>query len=362
MTHKNALRPAMTALAAVLALSSVPSFAQSASEPAVTTTPAVDVTPAPAAADPIAPADTAVATDPVVTRTTTTTARKTMTTSKTAVAHPRPAPARSTHTVRSIAPAAPAAAIAAPVAQAPVAQPPLVQTQPTQPVAAAPAPAAPIAKAPATTIDVLPTAALGGLGLLALLGGGLFLRSRRRRRLEEIEDAEWQQQAVAEPEGLIEAEPAAVAEPVVIEPQPDLTPALTEPAFVAAAIPAATQDVEAEPKFIGPETDLPDNFDLSRFGPNVQEAYRGPTEDNPSASLKQRLRRAHGMDQQERKLDAEVEAATGESVLGDDDEAPAAAAPAAQPTPVQPAKSDFIFARGNHKQGSSPVVDPLKVN
>ena len=62
MTHRTTLHPAMTAIAAAIALSSTPLFAQSADEPVVTTTPAVDVTPAPAAADPIAPiADTPVA-------------------------------------------------------------------------------------------------------------------------------------------------------------------------------------------------------------------------------------------------------------------------------------------------------------
>ena len=65
----------------------------------------------------------------------------------------------------------------------------------------------------------------------------------------------------------------------------------------------------------GPVTELPEGFDLSKFGHHVQQAYKGPTEDNPSLSLKHRLRKAGGMDQMERNMDAEVEAATGESVL-----------------------------------------------
>ena len=90
-------------------------------------------------------------------------------------------------------------------------------------------------------------------------------------------------------------------------------------------------------------TDLPEDFDLSRFGPNVQDAYRGPTEDNPSASLKHRLSRASGMDQQERKLAEEVEAVTGEPILDESDTAPAAEAPAAKPAAVDHVSGDFIL-------------------
>jgi len=49
-----------------------------------------------------------------------------------------------------------------------------------------------------------------------------------------------------------------------------------------------------------PKTALPEGFDLSRFGRHVQAAYRGPTADNPSLSLKYRLRRASALDQRER--------------------------------------------------------------
>ena len=47
-------------------------------------------------------------------------------------------------------------------------------------------------------------------------------------------------------------------------------------------------------------------FDLSHFGPTLQAAYKGPTEDNPSLSLKYRLRKAAGMDQMA-KREAEAE-------------------------------------------------------
>ena len=125
--------------------------------------------------------------------------------------------------------------------------------------------------------------------------------------------------------------------------EPELV--LAEPALVAASAPAS------EAKFIGPMTDLPEGFDISRFGPNVQDAYRGQTEDNPSASLKHRLSRASGMDQQERKLDAEVEAVTGEPVL---DETDLAGAPVAKPAIANQANEGFILARTAKK----PVVRP----
>ncbi|HMI41269.1 MAG TPA: hypothetical protein VK485_08600, partial [Sphingomicrobium sp.] len=68
MTHRNIkIRPAMTAIAAVIALSSTPLFAQSTGPVAETPAPVVD-TPPPPAADPIAPlptTDTATTADPL---------------------------------------------------------------------------------------------------------------------------------------------------------------------------------------------------------------------------------------------------------------------------------------------------------
>ena len=89
-------------------------------------------------------------------------------------------------------------------------------------------------------------------------------------------------------------------------------PSRAEPAFVRAfadaPVPATAPVVAAgrwrEPRrgrIDGPTTDLPEGFDLSKFGPHVQAAYKGPTEDNPSLSLKYRLRRAAALDQMARK-------------------------------------------------------------
>ena len=90
-----------------------------------------------------------------------------------------------------------------------------------------------------------------------------------------------------------DTQPQAVAEPAMAEMQP----AIVEPAFVAAPTAMAPIDPDAETDadltpVDGPTTEVPEDFDLSRFGPNVRAAYCGPTVDNPSLSLKHRLRKA----------------------------------------------------------------------
>ena len=92
----------------------------------------------------------------------------------------------------------------------------------------------------------------------------------------------------------------------------------------------------------------------------MQEAYKGPTEDNPSLSLKNRLTRARGMDQLERNLDAEVEAATGEPVLTEAEmnppaEASAADAPVADRA-VEPAQGDLPPSGSDQKPAMRPDV------
>ena len=86
--------------------------------------------------------------------------------------------------------------------------------------------------------------------------------------------------------------------------------AVPEPAFVR---PAAPMHDSVEPAATAAATAaLPAGFDISRFGRHVQAAYRGPTPDNPSLSLKNRLRRASFFDQQERRA-AEEGAPASES-------------------------------------------------
>lgn len=153
-----------------------------------------------------------------------------------------------------------------PVAADPFAEPPVATPEPAD-----------------TTIsdDVLPIAGAAGLGMLALAGAGMALRRRKRRREEE---AEWEV-TEAEAEPVYGQEPAPVMQP--------------EPVF--ARQPAPMHDPVPTD---APVTALPAGFDISRFGRHVQAAYRGPTPDNPSLSLKNRLRRAAFFDQQERRTGA----------------------------------------------------------
>lgn len=276
MTHKSIKsRTAMTAIAAVIALSSTPVLAQDASVPDPVADTAAE-TPVTVAPDPLAP-------DPAAT---TTQAPETADTSEAA-----PAARRSASTTRSSRNRAAAPARAAPLA--PVAAPAgEVLAEPAVPVLAEVAPpiaepAAPVAEpVPVEQTDMVeeyaPIAGAAGLGLLALAVAGLVIR-RRRRRLQR-EEFEARQLALAH----VEAEP----EPAIVEPEPVFTRApapMHDPVHPAAAA-----------------TALPAGFDVSRFGRHVQAAYRGPTPDNPSLSLKNRLRRASFFDQQERRATAEA--------------------------------------------------------
>ena len=254
---------------------------------------------APLPAQEMPPPDTSVETvtptaDPLAPEPEATTSSATETTAEPAAAAPRSerTQERTTSTLRRQAAAspAPARAVSAPAAEssaAPAA--PSVTPAEIAPVASALPPAPPVRVAPAESRlelmnRVLPIGAAIVLGLLAIAATLLLLR-RRRRRAEWIEE----QEAYAAAE--LPAEP--------VEPAP-------EPAFIAP--PAALAPVAVAPRHdpvpSGPATALPEGFDVSRFGRHVQAAYRGPTPDNPSLSLKNRLRRASAMDQRERAMQA----------------------------------------------------------
>ena len=125
-----------------------------------------------------------------------------------------------------------------------------------------------------------------GLGLLTLLGTGILTRRRKLRR--EREDLEAKHRLLDKA--------AANPPPLELDRSDEVGPAY-------ARIPPKHDPV---PLKNVPVTKLPSGFDLSRFGPNVQAAYRGPTEDNPSLSLKYRLRKAMALDQQARRHAEEV--------------------------------------------------------
>ena len=330
----------MTAIAAVIALSSTPLLAQSADVPVVETPPPViEAPPAPIVADdPLAPAptaDTAPVADPLAAEAAPAPAARKATPARTTAARKRPAPAR-TASAATAAAVPPAAATVAPADVTPAE--PVPPIQPELAPVAAPAEAPP---APADAIQMDETmlaAGAGGLALLVLAGTGLAIR-RRRRRAAEAEDAAWQYEA--------ENTDAALAPAGTAEPKPGYMPEQGEPAFVRAFAPALAPLPVAKPapepsaELEGPVTELPEGFDLSRFSPNMQAAYKGPTEDNPSLSLKHRLRRASGMDQlEEREADptSPVEA------------------PADKPVVARPTKADFMLGSASQKANVKPSV------
>jgi hypothetical protein len=291
-------RPAMTALAAVIALSSTPLLAQAtegaASQAAPVIVPAPTIVP-PAVAQTATPdasvaaaVENAQAPQPV------------MRTMSTPVIHTEDAPEVSQAAPQRIVPVKRSSATA--IKAAPV-ETAAIKPQPTAPAAApvarvaaltAPANAAPVTKAAsvqttsALSLDdeVVPIAI--GLGLI-VLGGGAFAFSRRRRHEDEDEL-------------VLEETPAEAATMV--------TP---EPIMVVPKAPA--------PMAAGSST-LSNGFDISRFGRHAQAAYRGPTPDNPSFSLKRRLSRASFFDQRER------EAALAGAPVAAERAAPVAAAKA----------------------------------
>ena len=121
------------------------------------------------------------------------------------------------------------------------------------------------------------SARIGALALLALGGAGVGMASRRRRKRQELADQ------------------AAMDQPMTIEPEPmprhDVIheqPAIVAPSAFAWGNP---QPVESKVEQRDGET-------------WVERAYRGPTPDNPSLSLRKRLKRANFFDARERRVAA----------------------------------------------------------
>jgi len=271
MTHRTSkIRPATTAIAAVLALSSTQLLAQTAPDAVQPVT--------------VAPVTTVMDSAPVVTTpseplTTSTSDPLAPSAKSTATKSTKSATTHRTASVVRPAKAAP------PVAQAPVAAPVAapVETVEAAPIMVTAAPAAPAVAAVATppaqnasvsSSGMLPIAGAAGLGFLGILGVGLAMRRRKRRNEEEFAAAEQDELAVEAP---------AQTDPLFDEPA--FAPRTADPALAlgAAAAPAETPSdcVDAAP------------------GSHVEAACEGPTADNPSLSIKKRLKRAHFFDQRE---------------------------------------------------------------
>jgi hypothetical protein len=141
--------------------------------------------------------------------------------------------------------------------------------------------------------ETVPIAAGGALALLALGGAAAAVTSRRRRRRE-------QERADAETLAYEPFETAPAAAPEVHHEQPTVT----GPTVAAPAASAFGWDNQAQGKSMAEGDDR-------RPGESwVERAYRGPTPNNPSVSLRHRLSRAAFFDKRER----DVAAGTAEPV------------------------------------------------
>ena len=294
---------ALPAIAAALALTSTTALAQEVpqsqpvttetSTPPTTTEPAPSTEPAASTEAPPA-TDTSTATETTDTRAASTAAptRAVRTTAR------KPAVTRTvTRTAtRTSAPAAASAPVMATKPAAPVAPASESAVTPVVDVNSKPAAPAPAAAKQATDDNIVPIAAGGALGLLAL-GGAAFAISRRRRHEEE---EEWIEEESMEHEPVAEAaEPMPRHDPIIHEEQP----AIVAPSAFAWG------DDQPRDAAVTPASSV-DEDDRMPGESWVQRAYRGPTPNNPSVSLKNRLKRAAFFDKRER----DVAAGTAEPV------------------------------------------------
>ena len=286
-------RACVTAIAAVMAL---PSTAL-AQEAAVSADPAPVTTTDPAPAAETTPVDSTVTSaseSPAAAVKTAKTSRPSAAKRSAATVRSAPKPVAK----RASAPAATApspATKAAPVAASPMAAPATM-------VPATPAPQQPV-EATAPNDDMTTALEFGG-GALALLalGGAALAMNRRKRRNDEEQEVYLGDEAVA---------PAAVEEPMVLdqqvaEAQPTTEPLPThepQPIIVAPPMSAfAWGSAPVSPQAQQPEANAGDD---RRPGETwVDRAMRGPTPDNPSLSLRKRLKRAAFFDKREREVAA----------------------------------------------------------
>lgn len=320
--HKSML--ATSALGAALAFTTVPAMAQDATQQAtqpVTTQPAPTTTttttttttatpPAPTtdSAPPTTDSTAATTTETATPKAKTTARTRTASSSATAAAAARRAEAQSlarTLAARSVARAAPAASEPARTVPAPAQAP---ETAPVATAAGQPTPTSQVAK-PAPTSSNDPALELGG-GALALLalGGAAYALTRRRKSDEEVwadEDVAYHEEPVAEPMELdrpadgstIAAAPVAVGTVAASTPRHD--PVRDERSGMLAPPMSAFGWNATDPRH--------DTTEPARAGDDrhegeswVERAKRGPSPDNPSLSLKKRLKRAAFFDQRER--------------------------------------------------------------
>ena len=133
----------------------------------------------------------------------------------------------------------------------------------------------------------------GALGLIAL--GGIAFSAVRRRREQKAWHGDWVDEPVSEHEEAVAVAPVTVEphrDPVVHDEQPGI---LAPSAFAWGAT-APARD----------ETGRDSDDDRLPGETWVQRAYRGPSDNTPSVSLKNRLRRAAFFDKRERDVAAGI--------------------------------------------------------
>ena len=270
MTHTTLYaRAGATAIAAVLALSSTPLAAQDVPAP---TEPVVVAPPPPTISPPVPNAAPATESAPTPEAVTSAPEPAAMPAAK-PTATKRPAASTRTPPAKA-APSRPAIETAAPqVAARPT---PIVDTSPAAKTAAA----APAVAPPATTSSRLDETAIelgaGAIALLAL-GGAAVAMIRRRRGADEAASAD----EVYEP-----VRSAAAPEPVAVE-----QPAIVAPPLSAFSWGNSPARSTPHARRVPAET-------------WVERAYRGPSPENPSLSLRRRLKRAAFFDKREREAAA----------------------------------------------------------
>jgi len=291
-------RSGLAAIAAATAFVSTPSLAQDATP--VTAEPAPIVADTPLPSEPANPP--AVETDTLAPAAAPT------------VAKAKPV-ARATPPVRTTA--APAKAVAKPIVRtaAPVTAPiaaatpaaPLETPADSAMVAPLPEPVA----TPAPTVqqtsaldsDMLPIAGVAGLGILALAGAAFAIRRRRRDEDDVVVEQEWHEPAMSRPvEAPVMAEPTA---PITVAP-------ITATSLTAAPIAASAFSWNEAPRAATVPAPTAKPVPATDW---IEAAKRGPTPDNPSASLKKRLARAAFFDRRE-KLVAAGKAEPVDSMAG----------------------------------------------
>jgi hypothetical protein len=293
MTRTNLLHArtcALPAIAAALALSSTTVIAQEM-QPAPSG-PAPTTATQPTADEPAATLDAGTASSATTDTSAQTTTKKARTIKRTArIAAAKPAPvtakakAMSTLSART---AAPASAAAPPK---PAAVPASPQSAVAPVVNYKPKPAPPqthVASAMPLKLngETLPIAG-GALALLVVGGAAAAVGSRRRKRREQ----EWADAQTLAFEPFEET--AAPSEPVTHEPQQE-TSVPAAPAFAWGPRSSAP----------APAGDMSKSDDRRPGETWVERAYRGPTPNNPSVSLRNRLKRAAFFDKREREAAA----------------------------------------------------------